>query len=106
MRDLEAHNDKLAAPVATSSELAIEVLRLLDRVFPLVVYPAAIFVVVVARQPLATGLVCLGFVLLNILCSLLTRLRRPTRLAEALRYLGFAVVLLALPSFAGVSAPS
>ncbi len=106
MRDLEAQHDKLDAPLATSSELAADVLRLLDRVFPAVVYPAAIFVIVVARQPLETGLVCLGFVLVNVLASVLARRRGPSHLVEALRYLGFMVVLLVLPSFAGMSAPS
>jgi len=105
MRDLEAPNDKLAAPVATSSELAADVLRLLDRVFPAVVYPAAVFVTVVAARPLATGLVCLGFAVLNALVSLLARRRGPDRRLELLRYAGFVVVLLALPGYAGVNAP-
>jgi len=106
MRDLEAQTDKRAAPVATSSDLAVDVLRLLDRASLLVVYPAAIFVILVAREPLTTGLVCLGLVAVNVLCSLLARLRHPSRLAEPLRLAGAAAVLLALPSFAGVGAPT
>ncbi len=105
MRDLEAQTDPPGAPVTTSSELALDVLRLLDRVFPAVVYPAAIFTIAVAVRPLATGLVCLGFVLVNVAASLWTRMRRPSRLVELLRYVGFVAVLLALPSFAGVRAP-
>jgi len=106
MRDLEAQHDPLGAPVTTASELALDVLRLLDRVFPAVVYPAAIFTIVVAQRPLATGLVCLGFVAINIAASLWSRLRRPSRAVELLRYAGFVAVLLALPSFAGARAPS
>ena len=106
MRDLEAQTDTRGDSATPSSELASDLLRLLDRIFPAVVYPAAVFTTVVAQRPLATGLVCLGFVLVNVAASVHTRTRGASRVVELLRYVGFVAVLLTLPSFAGARAPS
>jgi hypothetical protein len=71
MRDDEADIDKLAAPLAVVPPVvevapSVEALRFLDRLFPVVVYPAALLVVVMAARPLAAGLVVLGFVAVNV----------------------------------------
>ncbi|HEY0138968.1 MAG TPA: hypothetical protein VGB85_33005, partial [Nannocystis sp.] len=97
--DFSAHNPDLA-----STDLAADALRFLGRVFPAVVVPASLFVVVLATQPVVTGLLCLAFLGLNFAASLLAA--RNARLAEGLRFLGFTAVLLALPSYAGPTAPS
>jgi len=131
MPDNEADNDKLAVSFAaqpsapavrssarptldlsahppgaelTSTNLAAEALHFLGRVLPAVVAPAAVFVVVLAERPAVAGLLCVGFLAVNVAASRLAA--RDARLAEALRFLGFTAVLLALPSFAGPAAPS
>jgi signal transduction histidine kinase len=83
-----------------------DTLGFLDRVFPAVVYPAAVLVVALAARPVDAGLVCLGFVAVNIVASLLARRRAGVRGTELLRYLGFVLVLLSLPRFAGEASPS
>jgi hypothetical protein len=85
-----------------SSELApsVEALRFLDRVFPLVVYPAAIFWSSCWRQPLAAGLVCSASWRSTWLLAAHARCGvRAGRRAAALR--GLRGVLLTLPGFAG-----
>ena len=111
MRDDEADIDKLAAPLAVVPPVvevapSVEALRFLDRLFPVVVYPAALLVVVMAARPLAAGLVVLGFVAVNVAASLLSRRSDAARVAELLRYAGFTAVLLTLPGFAGADSPS
>ncbi len=116
MRDDEADIDKPAAVVAGSSGDSVraalagvpslEALRFLDRVFPAVVVPVAVLVVVLSTRPLAAGLVVAGFVAVNVGASLLSRLAGAARVAELLRYAGFVAVLLALPHFAGAGSPS
>ena len=96
-----------AVPELASTDLAANALRFLGRVFPAVVAPAAVLVVVLAERPAITGLLCLAFLALDFAASLLAA-RRPgiARLAEGLRFLGFTAVLLALPTYAGPAAPS
>ena len=111
MRDDEADIDKLAVPQLDGPALEIApslaALRFLDRMFPVVVYPAAALVVALATRPLAAGLVVLGFVAVNVVASLLSRRGGAVaRVAELGRYAGFIAVLLALPGFAGAGSPS
>ncbi len=111
MRDDEADIDKLAVPQLDGPALEIApslaALRFLDRMFPVVVYPAAALVVALASRPLAAGLVVLGFVAVNVAASLLSRRGGAVaRVAELGRYAGFIAVLLALPGFAGAGSPS
>ena len=91
-------------PELASTDLAAEALRFLGRVLPAVVVPATVFVVVLAERPAVTGFLCVGFLAVNVAATLLAA--RHARLAEALRFLGFTAVLLALPAFAGPAAPS
>ncbi len=105
--DAQPNLDLSVLPPATelaSTDLAAEALRFLGRVLPAVVVPAAVFVVVLAERPVISGLLCVGFLAVDVAASLLAA--RNARLAEALRFLGFTAVLLALPSFAGPAAPS
>ena len=111
MRDDEADIDKLAVPQMDGPVLEIApslaALRFLDRMFPVVVYPAAALVVALATRPLAAGLVVLGFVAVNVVASLLSRRGEAVgRVAELVRYAGFLAVLLVLPGFAGAGSPS
>jgi hypothetical protein len=91
----EADIEKLAAPLAVvppAVEVApsVEALRFLDRLFPGVVYPAALLVVVMAARPLAAGLVGAGLrggerggV------ATVAAMADAARVAELLRYAGF-----------------
>ncbi len=110
MRDEEADIKKIAAPadpLAVEVAPSLEALRFLDRLFPGVVYPAALLVVVLATRPLAAGLTVLGFVAVNVVASLLSRRGGgAARVVELLRYAGFVAVLLTLPGFAGADSPS
>ncbi len=106
MTDTEADKDRQGASIATVSRRDIEVLRLLDRVFPALVFPVVGLVVATAEQPLAAAVVGLGFVALNLVASLVSRRRGLGGVGEWLRYAGFVVVLLVLPGQAGASAPS
>ena len=103
---IDANDDKLVAPAAASSELAVDVSRFLDRVFPVVVYPAAVFIVLASERPLPAGLVCLGFVAVNLVASQLARRHLMSGGVELLRYLEFLAVLLVLPRFTGLGPPS